>query len=332
MRKLLTVLLISCSLTHTAVGLAKDQLLVKIGLSSAADAKTSGEYSWAMVFAESLRRNGMTAIIYPGSSLGNEIVRSEQIMLGLLEVNITGGQDLVDASDLYATTELPFIFRNIQEVAALIETTDFLDRVNADTGPRGLLLVDQAYLGGLTGLFTARKPIRSIEDISKFRLRAMNARQLGIFAAWGAAGTQVAWEEVPQALQTGIADGYLNAPMVPVLFGHGGQLDYFTDISMQPSMRAVVMSAKWYQGLSREQRAIVDQAAADARAALKIWVLKAIENEFSMLAGIGIERIALNTAQREAFRQSLLPIYTSIASAESIAQMEQYLAEIRGSQ
>jgi TRAP-type C4-dicarboxylate transport system substrate-binding protein len=332
MRKLLTVLLTSCLLIHTAVVQAKDQLLVKIGLSSAADARTSGEYSWAMVFAESLRRNGVTATIYPGSSLGNEIVRSEQIMLGLLEVNITGGQDLVDASDLYATTELPFIFRNIQEVAALIETTNFLDRVNADTGPRGLLLVDQAYLGGLTGLFTAREPIRSITDMPKFRLRAMNAQQLGFFAAWGAAGTQVAWEEVPQALQTGIADGYLNAPMVPVLFGHGAQLDYFTDISMQPSMRAVVMSAKWYRDLSREQREIVDQAVIDARAALKTWVEKAIENEFSMLAGIGIERIALNIEQREAFRQNVLPIYASMAPAAAIAQMEQYLAEIRGSQ
>lgn len=332
MRTILTLLLIGSSLALAGKVPADDKPVVKIGLSSAADAERSGTYFWATSFAESLRRSGMTVVIYPGSSLGNELVRSEQIMLGLLEVNITGGQDLVDASDLYATIELPFIFRNVQEVAALIETTDFLDRVNATTGPRGLLLADQAYIGGLTGLFTAREPIRSIEDMPKFRLRAMTAQQLEFFEAWGAAGTQVAWEEVPQALQTGIADGYLNAPMVPVLFGHGGQLDYFTDISMQPSMRSVVLSAKWYNGLNDEQRAMVDQAVSDARAALKVWVEKAIANEFRMLADIGIERIALTAEQREAFRERLLPIYARMASVPAIEQMKQYLAEIRESQ
>lgn len=303
---------------------------VKIGLSSAADVERSGTYNWALAFAGSLRRQGMEAVIYPGSSLGNELVRSEQVILGLLEVNVTGGQDLVDASDLYASTELPFIFRSVQEVAALIETTDFLARVNADTGPRGLLLVDQAYIGGLTGLFTAREPIRNIEDMPNFRLRAMTAQQLEFFSAWGAAGTQVAWEEVPQALQTGIADGYLNAPMVPVLFGHGGQLDYFTDISMQPSMRSVVMSARWYAGLSQADQRIVNRAVTDARSRLQLWVREAIEKEFRMLAEIGIERIGLSAEQREAFRQRLLPLYSRMASPTAIQRMEQYLAQIRG--
>jgi TRAP-type C4-dicarboxylate transport system substrate-binding protein len=250
-------------------------------------------------------------------------------MLGLLEVNVTGGQDLVDASELYATTELPFIFRNVQEVATLIATTDFLERVNANTRPRGLLLVDQAYIGGMTGLFTAREPIHTIADMPRFRLRAMTAQQLEFFDAWGAAGTQVAWEEVPQALQTGIADGYLNAPMVPVLFGHGGQLDYFTDISMQPSMRSVVMSARWYDGLDPETREKVDRAVLDARNSLQVWVQQAIEKEFRMLAEIGIERIELSAAEREAFRQKVLSIYSHMAPASAIRQMEQYLAKIR---
>jgi TRAP-type C4-dicarboxylate transport system substrate-binding protein len=302
---------------------------VKIGLSSAADPERSGEYVWAREFAASLQRRGVSAVIYPGSSLGNELVRSEQVLLGLLEVNVTGGHDLVDLSRLYATTELPFIFRSILEVAALIETTDFVQQVNGELGPHGVLLVDQAYLGGLTGLFTAREPIRSLADMPKFRLRAMSSQQLGFFAAWGAAGTQVAWEEVPQALQTGIADGYLNAPVVPVLFGHGGQLDYFTDISMQPSMRSVVMSALWYHGLSPEQRAVVDQATLDARGVLRSWVQETIKKEFTMLASIGIERIALDQQQREAFRQKLLPLYSTMATPAAIRQMESYLAQIR---
>ena len=87
--------------------------------------------------------------------------------------------------------------------------------------------------------------------MNKFRIRAMSNEQLDWVKAWGGAGTQVAWEEVPQALQTGIADGYINPPVVAVLFGHGGQLDYFTDLEISPSIRVVVFSEAWYQGCRR---------------------------------------------------------------------------------
>jgi hypothetical protein len=48
-----------------------------------------------------------------------------------------------------------------------------------------------------------------------------------------------------------------------------------------------------------------------------------------MLAEIGIERIELSATEREAFRQKLLPIYSHMAPASAIRQMEQYLAKIR---
>jgi len=304
---------------------------VKIGMSSSADPKRSGEYVWVRAFADSLQAGGISTTIYPGSSLGNELVRSEQVMLGLLEVNLTGGQDLSDISGLYRATELPFIFRDIHEVAALIATTDFLHQVNAETGPRGVLLVDFAYIGGMSGLFTARKAARSIDDMPQFRLRAMSAQQLGFIKAWGAAGTQVAWEEVPQALQTGIADGYLNAPLVPVLFGHGGQLDYFTDIAMSPSMRSIVFSKQWYSGLDQATRLIVDQAVVEARATLRAWLMQTLEEEFALLESIGIERVELSGSQRDEFRKRVTRMYAEIAPPEATAQIETLLATIRAS-
>ena len=69
----------------------------------------------------------------------------------------------------------------------------------------------------MSGLFTARTPIHEIADVERLRLRAMGRLDLLMIEALGASGVQVAWEEVPQALQTGIAQGYFNPPLAPVL-------------------------------------------------------------------------------------------------------------------
>ncbi|WP_417627221.1 hypothetical protein [Pararhodobacter aggregans] len=43
--------------------------------------------------------------------------------------------------------------------------------------------------------------------------------QIAMYEAWGSAGTIVPWGEVPAGLQTGVIDGYLNSPFVPISFG-----------------------------------------------------------------------------------------------------------------
>jgi len=285
---------------------------IKIAFTTPADAERSGSYVWASTFARELQKAGLEVIIYPSSTLGNEVVRTEQLLLGLLEVNITGSQEVEMFSDLYLGLELPFLFQSSEELFALTDDTDFLTRVNATTLPSGMRVVDFTYGGGMTGLFTANTPVHRLEDLAELRLRAMNAQQLDFFLAWGSAGTQVAWEEVPQALQTGIADGYLNSPIIAVQFGHGGQLNFFTRLMMQASTRTVVLSEQWYQGLDDDTQQTVDNAIKKARKATQVWNAAAELTEFQLLEDIGIEVITLSTRERERFRERLLHLYQAI--------------------
>jgi TRAP-type C4-dicarboxylate transport system substrate-binding protein len=305
------------------------QAEIRIGLSSTADSENSGIYVWARAFADELEQAGMPATIYPSSTLGNEIVRTEQILLGLLEVNVTGTQEVEIYSEMIAALDLPFLFATNEESDALFHHTGYLEEINSKTRPAGMRIIDLGSLGGMSGLFTARAPIRTVADVKKFRMRAMTTEQLDWVEAWGGAGTQVAWEEVPQALQTGIADGYLNPPIVAVLFGHGGQLDYFTDLRLSPSIRVVVFSESWYQGLTEEQRAAVDRAAIVARDANRKWMVHAIAHEFQLLSDVGIEVIHLDSQQRDAFRQRVLPTYDDMVNAETLKKIMHYLESAR---
>jgi len=302
---------------------------VRIGLSASSDAENSGSYVWAQAFAAELERAGIASSIYPGSSLGNEVLRAEQVMLGLLEVNVSGTQEFELFTDLIAAVELPFLFRDSDEMDRMVDETDFLDRVNERAVDYGMRMVDFVYLGGMSGLFTARAPIRTVEDVKSFRMRAMVSEQLSYFEAWGGSGAQVAWEEVPQALQTGIVDGYMNPPIVAVLFGHGGQLDFFTDIRMSPASRVVAVSESWYRQLDHQQRVAVDRAFSVARQANRDWMRSSEQRDFDALAKVGIEVIRLSTDVREEFRKKLLPLYPTQATPDALRIMTGYVEALR---
>jgi len=302
---------------------------IRIGLSATADPEYSGIYIWARTFADELERAGIVATIYPGSTLGNEIVRTEQVLLGLLEVNVTGTQEVEVYSELVVALDLPFLLKNDEEADALMHHTGYLEEMNSETRPMGMRVVNLVGMGGKSGLFTARAPIKTVADVKNFRIRTMAREQLDWVEAWGGAGTQVAWEEVPQALQTGIADGYINPPIVAVLFGHGGQLDYFTDLAISPSIRVVVFSENWYQGLSEEERLAVDRAAIVAYAANREWMARTMKKIYQMLSAVGIELIRPGEDERDAFRELVLPTYNSMASAQVLEKTRNYMHEAR---
>ncbi len=132
----------------------------------------------------------------------------------------------------------------------------------------------------------------------------------------------MSWAEVPNALQTGVADGYLNPSFVPLLFGHTDFLKHFTDARVSPSLRSTIVSEDWYQGLSDEDRATVDAAAAAANAANREW-LKTQDVVFGQLEAAGVEIVKLSEEARAEFRAASGPAYESgLLTPEQIAEWE----------
>ena len=316
-------------LMFTSIAPLSAKNLIKIALTSTADLERSGSYVWAKAFADVLEKSGMEVVIYPSSTLGNEIVRTEQLLLGLLEVNMTGNQEVEMLSELYAGLELPFIFNNSEELEQLHDDPMFQSAVNNTTRPYGMRVVDFAPLGGMIGLFTANSPVHKVDDLQKLRMRAMSSVQLSYYNAWGVASTQVAWEEVPQALQTGIVNGYLNSPIVALQFGHGSQLDYFTDLQLQPSSRTVVMSEKWYQKLNKSQQQTVEQAILHARKVVREWNIRTRVSEFKRLESSTIKVIKLTDQARAEFREKVLPLYKTSVPTTVLDEITEFLNKIR---
>ena len=91
----------------------------------------------------------------------------------------------------------------------------------------------------------------------------------------------------------------------------------------------MVFSEIWYQGLTKKQRSIVNQAVIVAGEANRNWMVNAIEHEFQLLADVGIEVIHLDDQQRDEFRQRVLSSYEDMVDAETLEKALHYLESAR---
>ncbi|WP_209428084.1 TRAP transporter substrate-binding protein [Pararhodobacter sp. SW119] len=291
---------------------------VSISLDSPPDLEGSGSYVWAHAFAEHLNANGMEAQEFQRGALGGDDEVFDQVTQGLVEIGMSPLAIVASVDTLIFGLRLPYFFENMEEIDRALLDGGMLDRINEPLAPAGVRVLDVVVVGPATGIFNTRRAVETLDDMAGLRMRALDESQIALFRAWGAAGTIVSWAEVPNALQTGVADGYLNPAFVPLLFGHTEFIRHFTDAGIAPSLRIAIASEDWYQGLSDEERALVDDAVEAARRANRDW-LGTQDAVIDQLREAGVAVVELDDAARAEFQEASVVTYTEgVVSPEEL--------------
>lgn len=293
---------------------------VKIALDSKPDLETSGSYNWAHAFGAALTDAGMEVREMPRGSVGNEAEKFDQVSTGLLEVSLSDVRAVAQVDPFIYGVRLPYIFDDIAHMDRAMTAGDVYTRVNANLAKQDAMLLSLAPLGPSSGVITTTQAVRSPADMSKLRMRALDDAQIAMYQAWGSSGTIVPWGEVPAGLQTGVIDGYLNSPFVPVMFGQTDFIKNFSDAGVIWPLRAVIVSKMWYDGLSDADRSTVDSAVKTADTAARDWLKAAAVNGLTALEEKGVTVQRLTDEERAAFREASLPVYNSgLMAAEDVA-------------
>lgn len=293
---------------------------VKIALDSKPDLATSGSYNWAFAFGNALKEAGMDVREMPRGSVGNEAEKFDQVSTGLLEVSLSDVRAVAQVDPFIYGIRLPYIFSDIAHMDRALAAGDVYTRVNENLAKQDAVLLGLAPLGPASGVITTTKAVRSPADMSDLRMRALDDAQIAMYKAWGSSGTIVPWGEVPAGLQTGVIDGYLNSPFVPVMFGQTDFVKNFATADVIWPLRAVIASKSWYDGLSDADRAAVDAAVVTADAAARTWLSEASVKGLIALEEKGVTVQRLTDEERAVFREASLPVYESdLMSAEDTA-------------
>ena len=299
---------------------------VKIALDSAKDLENSGTYIWAHTFSEYLNANGMEAEEFERGALGDEAEKMDQVQQGLLEVSLSDTKRVGALDGNIIPLTLPYLFPDWATADRAL-ANGMLDKINEGTTDQGVRVIANIALGSAAGIFNTKKPVNTAADMADLRMRALDDAQIGVYQLWGTNGTIVAWDEVPNALQTGIADGYLNPPMVPIMFGHTGFIKYFTNAKVGLGSRTAIVSEDWFQGLSPEQQKIVMDGAAAATKANREW-LATRTSELDALREAGIEVTELTPEAWAEFKALSTPLHNTVPLPEgSLAAWQAAIGE-----
>ena len=289
---------------------------IKIALDSPPDLDKSGTYVWSHAFAAHLEENGLQTEFFQRDALGGEEEKLDQICTGLLEVS---NSDLSKAGQLDPMIfgfYLPYLFTSMVHMDRVIEKTDLLDRINAGLTKRGARLLALIPVGGFSGIVNTKKPVKTPADMKGLRMRAMDKKQAMWLEAWGANSVIIPWAEIYNSLMTGVADGYLNAAIVPVMFKHTEVLNYFSDARITSPLRVALASEDWYSGLSEKEREIVHEAVSRANAANRVWQNKIEKSGLAAIEKAGVEVIPMTDAERERFAKAVRPLYKDLVPAD----------------
>jgi TRAP-type C4-dicarboxylate transport system substrate-binding protein len=291
---------------------------IKLALDCPPDAEKCGTYLWSKTFSEYLESQGMKVKLYPKDALGAEAEKLDQVSQGLLEIS---NSDLSKAGSLDPTIfgfYLPFLFEDMDHFFRTLFNTDILDKINAGTTKRGVRVLSLIPVGDMSGIVTTKKFIKTPADFKGVRMRALDKKQAKWLEIWGANAVVIPWAEIYNALQTGVADGYMNPAFVPIMFKHTEVLKYYSDAKVAPALRVSICSEDWYKGLNNKDRAVVDAGVTKANAVLKDWVKKAENQGLGALKKAGMQVYINSSADKAKFAELIRPSYTDIVPQEVV--------------
>ncbi|MGO2353805.1 MAG: TRAP transporter substrate-binding protein [Marinomonas foliarum] len=262
---------------------------VNIALDAAPNREGSGTYRYVDNLLLSLNEAGWETESFPRNSIGGENERLSMVRSGTLDISMSQYSSAAQFVPEMQVLQLPYMFKDTDHQYNFFVNSDYLDSVNRRLSSEGLRILAVVPTGGFLGIFNDEKTIKTVTDMHGLRMRALDENQLTIYQKMGANGVLIPFSEVPNALRVGIADGYINASSVPIIFNHTELLKHFTNAKVIMSARLVLASQYWWDNLTRAEK---EQFTAMSHAAQKEvfeWVNSSEENHHKALVAAGIE-------------------------------------------
>ncbi|MCA0205347.1 MAG: TRAP transporter substrate-binding protein [Proteobacteria bacterium] len=302
---------------------------VAIALDSTPDRETQGSYRYVDTLVSTLAGMGWDTELFPRDSIGGEDERLDQIRAGILDMSMSNYAVTYQFVPEMRVMQLPYTFANSRHVFDFFTESDYLDSVNEQLAAEGMHVLAIVPTGGMLGIFNNQKEVRSVADMQGLRMRALDANQLEMFRMMGADGVVIPFSEVPNALQTGIANGYVNASVVPLAFGQADLFTNFTDARVIISARVALVSTAWWDGLSDEQRAQVEEASLTALRDVFDWVEVTQEQSLEALEAAGIAVYRPTEEELATFREATADMADLLEGVDAarIAELRAMVAE-----
>ncbi len=266
------------------------------------------------------------------AALGPDTQMQQALIGGAQEMMVGSTATLVGISKEMALWDTPFLFNSAKEADALLDGP-IGEKVKAKLQDKGM--VGLVYWeNGFRNLTNSKRPINRMEDLNGIKLRVMqNNVFLDSFKTLGTNAVPMAFSELFGALETGTVDGQEN-PYNTILSSKFYEVQkYLTVTNHVYSPWIVLVSKKWWDGLSAAEQKVLIDAGKASRDFERQDTRKEAAGAIAELKKKGMQVNELSPAEAARMRSSLTRVYASIGASVGMDlwnETQAELAKLRG--
>lgn len=248
---------------------------------------------------------------YHNGSIGGDRELVESVMYGEIPFVVQNTAPQVSFIEELAIFDLPMAYTDIDDLRKTLDDEEFMELINEvymDKGIRLLAMSDQNFR-----VMTSNGNIETLEDFKGQKIRTMeNKYHLAFWKAIKANPTPMAFSEVYIGLQQGTIDAQENPYEVIVSGKIYEQQDYIIKTNHLPHLLSLVMNEEFYEKLDDKTKAIVNEAAKNARDYSRAECDSRIIDRLEIIRNSGTQEIELSKETIEGLRDASSLIYQEI--------------------
>jgi TRAP-type transport system periplasmic protein len=288
------------------------------------------------VFADAMEKNSggkMKVRAVGAAALGSDVQMQQALIGGAQEMMVGSTATLIGITKEMALWDTPFLFSNTREADAILD------------GPVGQKVMDKLQEKGLVGLVywengfrnltNTKRPVARMEDLDGIKLRVMqNNVYLESFKILGANAVPMPFSELFTALETKAVDGQEN-PYNTILSSKFFEVQKFLSITNHVySPWIVLVSKKWWDGLSADEKKVMLDAAKASRDFERKDTREEAARALSELKAKGMQINEVSTIETSRMRNKLTRVNATLAANVGMdlwIETQAALGKLRGS-
>jgi len=273
---------------------------------------------------EAETKGRLSVQMFPSMQLGGEKEMIEQAQLGALQLARISVGPMAQLAPEMNVFNLPFMFRDNAHMEKVIDGPIGDELLKKITDHPTARLIGLCWMNsGTRNVYNSKKPITELSDLKGLKIRMMgNPLFVDTMNALGGNGVAMGFDQLINAMQTGVVDGAENNEPSYDSGQHYRYAKYYSRTGHLMIPEILVFSKKSWNELSADDRALMTKVAKEAQLEQrKLWYEAEGEAVKKMVAA---GTIVNEVANKQAFQDAVKPVWDKYA-----AQHKELIARIQ---
>jgi TRAP-type transport system periplasmic protein len=265
--------------------------------------------------------------LFPGGVLGGDAPTVSALQGGTVEMTVLNSGILAAQVKDFAIYDFPFLFSNTKEADAIVDGA-FGKSLHTKLADKGIIGLAYWELG-FRNLTNSRRPINKVEDIEGLKLRVIpNPINVDWVKALGANPTPLPFPELYAAMEQKAVDGQEN-PLSVILSNKFAEVQkHLVLTNHQYNPQSVIFSKKVWDGLSADEKKILQDAANEAGAYQRKVSRELSASNLDALKKAGMQVTELSAADTAKLHDKMKPVIDKHAATVGEATVKEMMAEL----